>query len=122
MMHPFFYRMLDVRRAASYKITLVHLSVWLSIHQSVCPSLSFLKDGSLVFSDIVHGDSCPGYIVTDEARVLKKKKKICCLNLGPISLNHAQNEVFCHFLEFGSLVFLEIGYHDNFQQCLTSSR
>ena len=26
---------------------------------SVCPSLSFLKIGSLVFSDNVHDDSCP---------------------------------------------------------------
>ena len=37
-------------------------------------------------------------------------------------LNQTQNEVFCHFLEFGSLVFLEIAYNDGLQQCLTSSR
>ena len=29
---------------------------------------------------------------------------------------------FCHFLKFGSLVFLEIAYNDSLQQCLTSSR
>ena len=29
---------------------------------------------------------------------------------------------FFHFLEFGSLVFLEIAYYDSLQQCVTSSR
>ena len=29
---------------------------------------------------------------------------------------------FYHFLEFGSLVFIEIAYSDSLQQCLTSSR
>ena len=29
---------------------------------------------------------------------------------------------FCHFLRFGSLVFLENAYNDNLQQFLTSSR
>ena len=36
--------------------------------------------------------------------------------------NQAQNYVFCHFLKFGSLVFLEIACNDRLQQCLTSSR
>ena len=43
-------------------------SVRLSVCLSVRPSLSFLKIGSLVFSDIVQGDSWPWYVVTDEAR------------------------------------------------------
>ena len=30
--------------------------------------------------------------------------------------------VFCHFLKFGSLVFLEIAYNDSLQQCLTTGR
>ena len=30
--------------------------------------------------------------------------------------------VFCHFLKFGSLVFLEIAYSDSLQQCITCSR
>ena len=29
---------------------------------------------------------------------------------------------FCHFLKFGSLVFLEIAYNNSFQHCITSSR
>ena len=28
----------------------------------------------------------------------------------------------CNFLDFGSLVFLDIAYNDSLQQCLTSSR
>ena len=36
-------------------------------------SPSFLKIGLLVFSDIVHQDSWPWYLVTDKARFLKKK-------------------------------------------------
>ena len=28
----------------------------------------------------------------------------------------------CHFLDFGSLAFLDIAYNDSLQQCLTSSR
>ena len=58
---------LDVSRTASYEITLVRLSV--------CPSLSFLIIGSLVFSDMVHHDSCPWYIVNWKARFLKRTKK-----------------------------------------------
>ena len=57
--------------------------------------------------------------MTDAARFLKKY--FCSSNLGPTSLNQAQNEVVCHFLEFGSLDFLEIAYSDSLQQCLTSS-
>ena len=53
----------------------IRLSVRPSVHPFVCPSLSFLKIGSFVFSDIVHDDSWPWYVRTDEARFLKKKKK-----------------------------------------------
>ena len=31
-------------------------------------------------------------------------------------------QVFRHFLEFGSFVFVEIVYNDSLQQCLTSTR
>ena len=54
------------------------------------------------------------------ARLLKKK--IGGLNLGPMGLNQAQNEVFPHLYEFGSYVFLEIAYKDSLLQCLTYSR
>ena len=44
-----------------------------SVHLSFRPSLSFLKIGSLVSSDIVHDDSWSWYLVTDKARFLKKQ-------------------------------------------------
>ena len=72
--------MRDVRRTASYEITLVRLSFR--------PSLSFLKIGSLVFSEIVHDESWPRFLVTDGARFLKKKTlaaQICAkwAKIGP---------------------------------------
>ena len=39
-----------------------------------------------------------------------------------MGLNQAHNEVFHHFFELGSLIFLEIAYNDSLQQCLTFSR
>ena len=72
---------------------------------SVHTSLSFLKIGSLVVSDIVDGDSWPYYLATDEGRILKKKKKKKKKNGGPIL---AETRFICHFLKFGSLVFFEI--------------
>ena len=58
--------------------------------------------------------------MTDEARVLKKKN--WRLELGPMALSQAQNEFFCHFLEFTYLVFFEIAHDDSLRQCLTSSK
>ena len=55
--------------------------------------------------------------MTDEARF----KNFFLANLGPSGLNQALNKVFCHFLKFSSLVFLEISYNDSLQQCLTPS-
>ena len=52
-------------------------------------------------------------------KVTLLKKKIRGRNFGPTDLYQTQNEVFRHFLKFGSLVFLEIKYNDSFQQCLT---
>ena len=60
----------DVSRTASYKITHVSGSVYLSVCPSVRLSPSFLKIESSVFSDIVHDDSCPWYLMTDGALVL----------------------------------------------------
>ena len=73
---------------------------------SVCLLVSFLKIESLVFSDIVCDGSQPWYLVIDETRF--SKEKFVSLDLGPTGLNQALNEVFCHFIEFGSFVFLEI--------------
>ena len=103
---------LDVSRTASYEITLVR--------QYVCLSVSFLKIASLIFSDIGHDDSWIRYLVTDEARFLKKNlaARICAkwTKIGP------KTRFFYHFFKFGSLVFLEITYNDSLQQCITFSR
>ena len=56
-----------------------------SIHSSVCSSLSFLNNGSLVHSYIVHDDSWPWYLVTDKARFLKKPLAACIWPNGPKS-------------------------------------
>ena len=79
----------------------VCLSVQVSVYLSIHLSLSFCKIESLVFSDIVHDDSWPKYLVTEGVRFLKKHNG--SLNFGP------------------KLVFLEIAYNDSLQQCLTSS-
>ena len=86
---------------------------------SVRPSLSFLKIESSVFSNIVHDDSWPWYIVTDEARFLKKKFGP---KFGSKGSRSGPKLGFSYFLKFGSLVFLEITYNDRLQQCLTSRR
>ena len=49
--------------------------------------------------------------MTDKARFLKKI--FAGPNLGSMGLNQAQNEIFCHLLEFGSYVFHEIVYNDS---------
>ena len=50
------------------------------------------------------------------------KKKIQGTHLGQRGQNWSRNQVFCHFLKFGSLIFLEIAYNDSLQQCLECSR
>ena len=109
------YWTLNISLTASYEIAIVNLFVRLSVH----PSLSFLKIRSLVFF-ILYTKLAGHGLVAYEARFLKKK--IDSLNLGTMGLNQVQIEVFCHFLEFGSLIFLEIACNHSLQQCLTSSR
>ena len=41
-----------------------------------------------------------------------KKKKNWRPEFGQSSQNRTQNSFFCHFLKFGSLVFIEITYND----------
>ena len=81
---------LDVSQTASYEIFLICLfvfpSVYPSLHLSilpvVCPSVhlsvrpsitNFSQDWIITFSDIVHDDSWPWYLVVDKARFLKRK-------------------------------------------------
>ena len=89
-----YYWTFNVSPTVSYEITLFRLSFCHSFCLSVCPSvcksvrpsLTFLKIGSLVYSDIVHYNSLPWNLMTAEARFLR--------NLGPSGLNQVWNQVF----------------------------
>ena len=53
---------------------------------------------------------------------VKFMKKNLGANLVQGGQNRSQNQVFCYFLKFALLVFLEIAYSDRLQQCVTCSR
>ena len=74
-----------------------------SVCPSVRPSVNFLKTGSLVFL-ILH--MITDYLVTDEARFLKKNWQPEFGAKGPKS--GPKLVFFFHFLKFSSLVLLEI--------------
>ena len=52
-------------------------------------------------------------MITSDWRSQIFEQKIGGSNLGPMGLSQAQNEVFRHFLQFRSHVFVEIEYNDN---------
>ena len=117
----FYFWTLDVSRtASSYETTSVRrLSVCSFVRPLVLPSLTFLKIGSLAFSDIVHDDSW-WHLVTEKTRF--KKKKIWWPKFGPSETKSDRKLVFGHFLKFTSLVFPEIAHNNRLQQRVTSSR
>ena len=80
----------------------------------------FLKFGSLVFLQIALNYSVQQYMTSSRGRT--QKKKFGDQIWAKTGQNWPQNQVFGHFLKFGSLVFLEIEYNDSLQQCMTSSR
>ena len=43
-------------------------------------------------------------------------------SLDPMSLNQAQNDVFCHFLESGSQLFLENAYDDSLHMTMSNMK
>ena len=116
----FICRTLHVSWTASYEINLIRLSVRLSVRLSarlsVCLSIcqsarlsinKFFQDWIIsFFSDIVHDDSWPWYLVTDEAIFLNKT--FWWLKFWSNRPKLGQKWDFCYFLKFGSLVFLEI--------------
>ena len=79
----------------------------------------FLKFGSLVFLEIACNNSLQHCLISSGAKI--HEKRFCSPNFCQRGQNRAQNQVFCHFLKFGSLVFLKIAYSDSLLQCLTSS-
>ena len=85
---------------------------------SVHPSLTFLKIGSLVFSDIVHYDSWSWYLVTAEARFLKKKKINRQPKFGPSGPKLGPN---LGFLPFSQVCFISFPWN-HLQQFITCSR
>ena len=89
----------------------VLLSLCWFVCLSVCPSVTKSSQDWIIsfFSDIVHGDSWPWYIVTDEARFLKKKKVFGAK--GPES--SLKLGFYCHLLKFDSLVSLAITCSDS---------
>ena len=95
---------LYVSRTASYETTLIRLSV-----------TKFSQERSLVFFwyctwswlTMISGDW---------------RSQIFGETGGPNEQKSVPKLDFCHFLKFGSLVFLEIAYNDSLQQCITSSR
>ena len=80
----------------------------------------FFKFGSLVFLEIAYNDSLQQCLTSTRGKI--HQKKFWSPNFGQKGQNWAGNQVFCHFLKFGSLVFLEIAYNDSLQQCMISSR
>ena len=74
----------------------------------------FLKFGSLILLEIACSDSLQQCLTCSRAKI--HEKKFWCPNLGQRGQNLSRNQVFCHFLKFGSLVFLEIAYNDKIHQ------
>ena len=81
----------------------------------------FLKFSLLVFLEITYSDTLQQCLTSSRSKI--HKKKFWGPNLGQRGQKWAQNQgFFCHFLKFGSLVFLEIAHKDSLQQRITSSR
>ena len=80
----------------------------------------FLKFNSLVFLEIACNDSLQQFLTSNKGKIYEKR--FGGLHLGQRGQNWVRNQVFWHFLKFGSLFFLEVAYNDSLQQCITSSR
>ena len=80
----------------------------------------FLQFGSLVFLEIAQDDSLEQYLTTSRGKTCKKNWG------GQIWAKQtkirSKISFFCHFLKFGSLVFLQIAQDDSLEHCLTTSR
>ena len=100
----------NLLKLISNHLWMLGLKLFLSVRLFVT---KFSQDWYISFSDIVHGDSWPWYLVTDNDFLGGKNGS---LNLGQMGQNWTQNHVF-----FCSLVFLPMAYNDNLEQCLTSS-
>ena len=80
----------------------------------------FLEFSSLVFLESAYKYSLQQSLTSSRCKF--HEKMFWDPNLGQRGESQVPKYVFCHFLKFGSLVFLDIAYNDSLQQCLTSSR
>ena len=94
--------------------------MWAKIWQKNQVFDHFLKFGSLVFLEIGYNDSLQQCTTSSRGTNYEKifRDQIWCKT----GQNPAQNQDFCDFLKFISLVFFKIAYNDSLQQCITSSR
>ena len=69
---------------------------------------------------IAQDDSLRQFLTTSRDKI--RKKKLGNPNLGQMSQNWVQNQVFCHFFKFDSLVFLKIAQDDSLEHYLITSR
>ena len=80
----------------------------------------FLEFGSKVFPEFEYDDSLRQCLTSSRSKTHGKNSE------GPdfdqAGQNQTRNQVFCHFLKFASLVFLDIARDCRLGQCLTSSR
>ena len=79
----------------------------------------FLKFGSIVFLEFTYNNSLQQFLTSSRSKI--HEKKFWGPNLGQRDQNRVGKQVFCHFLKFGSLAFLEVACSDSLQQFLTSS-
>ena len=76
--------------------------------------------GSLVFLEIVYNDSLQQILISSRGKIHEKK-------LGPKfgpkpAKIKPKIRFFCHFLKFGSLLFLKIACNDSLKQFVTFNR
>ena len=81
---------------------------------------NFLNFDSLVFLEIAYNDSLQLCLTCSRGKT--HENNFLGLTLGQRGRNRFQNQFFCHFLKFGSLIFLEFAYNDSLQQCLTCNK
>ena len=80
----------------------------------------FLEFSSLVFLESAYKYSLQQSLTSSRCKF--HEKMFWDPNLGQRGESQVPKYVFCHFLKFGSLVFLDIAYNYSLQECITSRR
>ena len=80
----------------------------------------FLEFGSYVFLAIAYNDRFRQFLTSSRGKTHEKKSWET--KFGPnVPKSGLKLGFFCHFLKFGSLVFVYITLDDSLEQCLTAS-